>query len=97
IFSDGSVMMLNLPGHTPGHHGLLVKLQSGNVLISGDVAHFHENYDTNGVPNFNTSRAESLSSLDRFKTLAANLRAKVLLQHDPRDIGKVPAFPAMAK
>src|SRR5262249_31943404 len=54
VFGDGSVMMLYTPGHTPGHHSLLVKLpQSGNVLLSGDLAHFRENYDSNGVPSFN--------------------------------------------
>jgi glyoxylase-like metal-dependent hydrolase (beta-lactamase superfamily II) len=72
VFGDGSVIILNTPGHTPGHHGLLVKLkEKGNVLITGDLVHFHENYDTNGVPWFNTSRAESLASIDRFKKLAA--------------------------
>ena len=94
VFGDGSVIMLNTPGHTPGHHSLLVKLkETGNVLISGDLAHFRENYDSNGVPTFNTSRAETLASLDRFKKLAANLKATVIA----RDIDKLPAFPASAK
>ena len=98
IFGDGSVIMLDLPGHTPGHHGLLVKLKTtGAVLLTGDVAHFHENYDSNGVPSFNVNRADSLASLDRFKKLAANLKATVIIQHDPRDVGKFPAFPAAAK
>jgi N-acyl homoserine lactone hydrolase len=98
VFGDGSVIMLNTPGHTPGHHSLLVKLkEKGNVLITGDLAHFHENYDTNGVPLFNTSRAESLASLDRFKQLATNLHATVIIQHDARDIDKLPAFPTAAK
>jgi N-acyl homoserine lactone hydrolase len=98
VFGDGSVIMLNTPGHTPGHHSLLVKLAGmGNVLITGDLAHFRENYDSNGVPTFNTSRAETLASLDRFKQLATNLKATVIIQHDARDIGKLPAFPAAAK
>ena len=97
VFGDGSVIMLNTPGHTPGHHSLLVKLkEKGNVLITGDLAHFHENYDSNGVPTFNTSRAETLASLDRFKQLAKNLNAMVIIQHDARDIGKLPVFPASA-
>jgi N-acyl homoserine lactone hydrolase len=98
VFGDGSVIMLNTPGHTPGHHSLLVKLKDkGNILITGDLAHFQENYDSNGVPTFNTSRADSLASLDRFKQLAANLHATVIIQHDARDIAKLPAFPASAK
>jgi N-acyl homoserine lactone hydrolase len=97
VFGDGSVIMLTTPGHTPGHHSLLVKLKDkGNVLITGDLSHFQENYDSNGVPTFNTSRAESLASLDRFKQLAANLHATVIIQHDARDIDKLPPFPASA-
>jgi N-acyl homoserine lactone hydrolase len=98
VFGDGSVIMLNTPGHTPGHHSLLVKLKDkGNVLITGDLSHFRENYESNGVPTFNTSRAETLASLDRFKQLATNLHATVIIQHDARDIDKLPAFPASAK
>ena len=98
VFDDGRVVMLNTPGHTPGHHVLLVRLKDmGPVLLSGDLAHFRENYETNGVPAFNINRAETLASLDRFKQIAANLKATVIIQHDPRDVSKLPAFPAAAK
>jgi hypothetical protein len=55
------------------------------------------NYDSNGVPTFNTSRADSPASLDRFNQLAANLHATVIIQHAARDIAKLPAFPTSAK
>lgn len=98
IFGDGSVIMLNTPGHTPGHHALLVRLkQGGPVLLSGDLAHFAQNYESNGVPVFNADRAESLASLDRIKQLAANLKATVIIQHEPADIAKLPAFPKEAQ
>ena len=98
VFGDGTVVMLNTPGHTPGHHSLLVKLkEKGHVLLPGDLAHFHENYDSDGVPTFNTDRAETLASLDRFKQIATNLKATVIIQHDARDVSKLPAFPAAAK
>jgi len=98
VFGDGTVIVLNTPGHTPGHHSLLVKLpQTGNVLLTGDLAHFHENYENSGVPSFNVSRADTVASLDRFKKIAANLKATVIIQHDARYISKLPAFPAAAK
>jgi N-acyl homoserine lactone hydrolase len=98
VFGDGTVLMINTPGHTPGHHSLLVKLpQMGPVLLSGDLTHFHENYEGSGVPTFNTDRAATLASLDRFKKLATNVKATVVIQHDARDVGKLPAFPAAAK
>ncbi len=98
VFGDGSVLMLRLPGHTPGHHGLLVKLaKKGNVLLTGDVTHFHENYRSDGVPTWNTDRADSLASLDRFRKIAKALKATVIIQHDPRDVAKLPVFPEFAK
>ncbi len=97
IFGDGTVIMLNMPGHTPGHHSLLVKLKNmGNVLISGDQAHFHENYEHGRVPGFNTNRADTLASFDRFKRIAKSLKATVIIQHDARDIDTLPAFPKAA-
>lgn len=98
VFGDGSVTMLRLPGHTPGHSGLLVRLKdTGPVLLTGDLAHFSENYASNGVPTFNVNRAETLASLDRFKKLADNLKATVIIQHEPADVGKLPAFPQAAE
>lgn len=98
IFGDGSVIMLDMPGHTPGHHSLKVTLaKTGKVLLTGDLAHFHENYESNGVPDFNTDRADTLASLERFKQLAENEKATVIIQHDARDIEKLPAFPEAAR
>jgi N-acyl homoserine lactone hydrolase len=98
VFGDGSVIVLATPGHTPGHRSLLVKLpQMGNVVISGDAVHFRENYETNGVPWFNYDRAQTLASIDRLKKIVANFKATLIIQHDARDIGKLPAFPAAAK
>jgi N-acyl homoserine lactone hydrolase len=96
VFQDGSVVMLNLPGHTPGHHALLLRLASGPVMLSGDTYHFAEQVAHRGVPPFNTNRAESLASMDRFDRLARNLHARVIIQHEPADVAKLPAFPEAA-
>jgi len=49
------------------------------------------------VPPFNTGRAETLASLDRVKKIVANLKATVIIQHDGRDIAKLPTLPASAR
>ena len=49
------------------------------------------------MPSFNVDRAATVASLERMKQIAANLKATVVIQHDMRDIGKLPAFPAAAK
>ena len=98
VFGDGSVVVLRTPGHTPGHSALLVRLKEmGPVLLSGDAAHFHENYERNGVPAFNFDRAQTIASIERMKQIVGNVKATVIIQHDMRDIGKLPAFPAAAK
>ena len=97
LFGDGSVIMLALPGHTPGHSGLLVRLASGPVLLSGDQYHFTEAVKNRGVPSFNTDRADTLASHDRFDRIAANTGAKIIIQHEPADVAKLPAFPQSAR
>src|SRR5262249_55089573 len=98
VFGDGSVIVLRAPGHTPGHSVLLVKLaQTGPVILSGDAVHFRENYDKDGVPGFNFDRAQTIATIERMKQIAANMKAQVIIQHDSRDVDKLPAFPAAAK
>jgi glyoxylase-like metal-dependent hydrolase (beta-lactamase superfamily II) len=97
IFGDGSVMMIDAPGHTAGHYALLVRLASGPVLLSGDLYHFTEQVENRGVPTFNHNRADTLASMERFERIARNLGAKVIIQHEPSDIAKLPAFPGAAE
>jgi N-acyl homoserine lactone hydrolase len=98
IFGDGSVMMLSMPGHTPGSYALLVRLaKTGPVLLSGDIVHFEEQFEHNGVPPFNADRAQSLASMDRLEHMAKSLKAVLVVQHDASHIGKLPAFPAHAE
>jgi N-acyl homoserine lactone hydrolase len=97
VFGDGDVVTLFMPGHTPGHHALLVKLKSGDVLLTGDLYHTTIAREKRAVPGFNTSREQTLASMDRFEALAKKLNAKVVIQHEPNDIGLLPAFPAAAE
>lgn len=97
IFGDGRVVMLDMPGHTPGHYSLLVRLASGPVLLSGDLYHFTEQVANRGVPPFNHDRADTLASMDRYDRIAKNLGAKTIIQHEPADIAKLPPFPRAAQ
>jgi glyoxylase-like metal-dependent hydrolase (beta-lactamase superfamily II) len=97
IFGDGSVVMLSMPGHTPGSYALLVRLEyAGPVLLSGDVVMFEDQLRTSQVPSFNADRAQSLASMARLQEIARTLPATLVMQHDTDDIGKLPLFPASA-
>jgi N-acyl homoserine lactone hydrolase len=97
VFGDGSVVALHLPGHTPDHMALLVRLPSGPVLLSGDLYHSREAREKRGVPPFNTSREQTLASMDKFEKVAKDTGARVIIQHEPRDIELLPAFPQAAQ
>lgn len=98
VYGDGTVTMLAMPGHTPGSMALLVRLaDTGPVLLSGDVVHFETQLERDGVPLFNTDRADSLASMARLRGLAAATGATLVVQHDPSDVTRLPAFPASAR
>lgn len=97
VFGDGSVLIKATPGHTPGHSSVLVRLsRTGDVLLTGDLYHFQEQAFAHAVPQYNYSRLLTLSSMQRFDETAKVLNAKVVIQHDPRHVGRLPAFPKSA-
>ena len=64
VFGDGSVTILSTPGHTPGHESLLVHLpKTGWVVLSGDAAHFKDNWDNKRVASMNTSAEQTQASI----------------------------------
>ncbi|HEY4030613.1 MAG TPA: N-acyl homoserine lactonase family protein [Caulobacteraceae bacterium] len=97
VFGDGSVVMLALPGHTPGHHGLLVRLaKDGPLLLSGDLYDTERQYAAKEANPNEDDRQALLESFRRFDDLVRQFHAKVVIQHDPDDIAKLPPFPQPA-
>ena len=98
VFGDGRVVILELPGHTPGHGGLLVRLADfGPVLLSGDLYHFRREIGKRNVSRWNTSRADTLASIERFEAMVSKLQPTVVVQHEPADVKLLPLFPASAR
>jgi N-acyl homoserine lactone hydrolase len=94
VFGDGSVVVIQAPGHTPGHAVLLVRTaNSGNVLLTGDMWHLAESRERRLVPRFNVDRAQTLQSMDRIEAIAAEENARVIRQHVAEDIEALPRFP----
>jgi N-acyl homoserine lactone hydrolase len=95
VFGDQSVKILFTPGHTPGSQSLEVRLnQSGPVILTGDLYQTSDNRKYRRVPTENTSRAESLASMDRIAEIARQTRAKVVVQMDEEEFAALPKFPA---
>lgn len=94
VFGDGSVVIVQTPGHTPGHTVLLVRLaDAGPVLLTGDMWHLAESRERRTVPRFNTDRAQTLASMDKVEQLAAATNARVIRQHVAEDFAELPGFP----
>lgn len=87
VFGDGSVVIFQTPGHTPGHSSLQLTLpETGPVLLTGDLYHRTESRELGRVPRFNTSEENTLASMAAFEARATDLGAKVVIQHEPADI-----------
>jgi N-acyl homoserine lactone hydrolase len=82
VFGDGRVVLLPLPGHTPGSIGALAQLEhSGNFLLAGDTVSLRETLDTDIVPR-NTWNGEALlKSLAEVRRIEAT-GATIICSHD---------------
>ncbi|MFN7055201.1 N-acyl homoserine lactonase family protein [Hyphomonas sp.] len=87
VFGDGSVIIFETPGHTPGHTSLQLTLpETGPVLLTGDLYHRTASRDLRRVPRFNYNEAQTLAAMEAFEARAADLGAKVIIQHERSDI-----------
>ncbi|MEP7300452.1 MAG: N-acyl homoserine lactonase family protein [Caldimonas sp.] len=83
VFGDGSVTILSTPGHTPGHQSLLVRLRrTGWVVLSGDLAHFRDNWEQRRVASMNTSPEQTRASMQRVAQILADKNAQFWINHD---------------
>ena len=95
LFSDGSVTLISTPGHTPGHQSMLVHLKnSGFIVLSGDVVHSEENFEKNIVPSLNTSKAQSIASMDKVRRLMKTYKATLFINHDKSQTDGLKLLPA---
>jgi glyoxylase-like metal-dependent hydrolase (beta-lactamase superfamily II) len=96
VFGDGSVVIKRTVGHTPGHQSVLVRLpHSGNIVLSGDVTHYTDNWVNHVVPGFNYDQAASLQSILDVERLLIAENAVLWIGHDLEQnahIRHAPAF-----
>lgn len=83
VFGDGRVNVLPAPGHTPGHQVLWVDLiNTGPVVLSGDLYHFRYNYENKRVPEFNFDAAQTQASFEYIDKLISDTGAQLWIQHE---------------
>jgi len=90
VFGDGSVRILQTPGHTPGHQSLEVRLaNSGTIILSGDLAHSRANWKGHVAPSWSFDRPQTQASMEHIEGLIRTDHARLVVQHDPEDFASM--------
>lgn len=84
VFADGRLVLIPLPGHTPGSIGALARLdRSGSFLLAGDTVSLRETLDTGIIPRNTWNAAALAKSLAEVRHVEGT-GATVLCSHDAR-------------
>ena len=87
LFGDGSVIVVDLAGHTPGSVGVLLHTAAGHMLLAGDAAwHTYQIDDIRQKSSYpgglaDEDRAEAFRTLHRLHAIKE--RVTVVPTHDP--------------
>jgi glyoxylase-like metal-dependent hydrolase (beta-lactamase superfamily II) len=97
------ILLVPLPGHTPGHSGIAVRAGDRWLLHAGDAYFFHTQLDTPPVPpplglrffqrRADTDRAARVANQDRLRVLKARHgdRVTIFNGHDPVELDRARA------
>ncbi|MGZ5876594.1 MAG: N-acyl homoserine lactonase family protein, partial [Bradyrhizobium sp.] len=60
-----------------------VKLpKTGAVVLSGDAAHFKDNWDNRRVPSINSDKDQTLASMQKISDMLTKEKAQLWINHD---------------
>lgn len=85
VFDDGAVVVLHLPGHSPGSLGALIRLPHRTVLLTGDATHHRADLLAENAYRGDHDTVAARASLRKLTFLAARHGAEVWINHDPQD------------
>jgi glyoxylase-like metal-dependent hydrolase (beta-lactamase superfamily II) len=86
LFGDGTIRLLETPGHSAGHMSLLLDLEeTGPVLITADAADNRAQWKGREHPRALFSREDATQSLERLRELVQQTDALLVLGHDARN------------
>ncbi|WP_416899293.1 MAG: N-acyl homoserine lactonase family protein [Minwuia sp.] len=92
LFGDGGVVCIPTPGHTPGHQSLRVKLDSGEIVLTGDACYLRQTLAEMKLPRILFNAEQMLESLRKLKALQ-DRGARIFYGHDPEFWKTVPQAP----
>jgi len=89
LFGDGGVVCIPTPGHTPGHQSLRIRLDSGDVVLTGDACYLRRTLEEMRLPRILFDPEQMLRSLKLLKNLQ-DRGARIFYGHDPEFWGTLP-------
>jgi N-acyl homoserine lactone hydrolase len=94
VFGDGTVVIKQTPGHTPGHQVLVVKLaQTGMVSLTGDLYHYPEEVNRREVAPAQGDQEITLRSRDALQDFLKKNGGKMWITHDLIGFSKLKKAP----
>lgn len=90
VFGDGTVVCIPTPGHTAGHQSLLVRLESGPVVLTGDCVYFRRQLDLMRTPPFGFDTELQRASMRRLADMERDGH-RLLFGHDADQWRTLPA------
>lgn len=84
LFGDGTIRLIETPGHSAGHMSLLLQLaETGPVLLTADAADNRAQWEGREHPRALFSREEAARSLELLRHLARQTDPLLVFGHDP--------------
>ena len=95
-FQDGSIYLVDTPGHYPGHLAALVRVGTDRfVLLAGDCCHNRQCYTTKRLIsplNYEDLEA-SRDTVEKLKIMSREPNVVVILSHEAERLHEMPLFP----
>jgi glyoxylase-like metal-dependent hydrolase (beta-lactamase superfamily II) len=82
VFGDGRLVLVPTPGHSAGHQSLIVRLESGPVILLADAAYLVEKMRTRSLPAVVWSPDHMVASWEKIERLERELDAILVATHD---------------
>ena len=94
VFGDGSVLIIQTPGHTAGHQVLAVKLaKTGTVVLPGDLYHYPEEIPMRTVAPAQGDEALTLKARDDVQAFLRKAGGQMWITHDLIGFSKLKKSP----
>ena len=94
VFGDGTVVIKQTPGHTPGHQVLAVRLaKTGTVVLTGDLYHYPEEVNRREVAPAQGDQTITLRSRDALMAFLKKTKGQMWITHDLIGFSKLKKAP----